>query len=216
MTAWFPSPTVLKRLLYEGLHRFKEPAEPGRLGLDVWPPPETIVTLATDPDMMLEAEYRQHYFVTIAGEDHEPLIQHERQFALPELLLAASKEQPEGSRLMGGLSGGFMRGPMRWLWVRLRRFQRVLLWPDSRERQPNGTWFWEEDQRHELPRLCVWLEKHVPDSSLVGAVLLDLKSLEDCKVVWEVANLVGISTENFYLSDEKASEVYLLHHHDSI
>jgi hypothetical protein len=216
MADWLPSPAVLRRLLYEALHGLKEPAEPDRLASDVWPPPGIIVTVATDADPTLGPEYRQRYFITIADEDYEPLIQHERHFALPELLIAASNEQPEGSRLMGGLSGDFMRGPVRWLWTRLHHFPRILLWPDSQNRQPNGIWFWHDYDRAQAPKLCTWLKNKVPDPSVVGAIVLDLRNLEDCKVLWEVANLVGISTENFYVSDEKAAEVYLLHHDDAI
>jgi hypothetical protein len=50
----------------------------------------------------------------------------------------------------------------------------------------------------------------------MGAILLDLASAKDCAVLWEVANLVGVNCYDFYLSDEKGSEVYLLHHHDCI
>jgi hypothetical protein len=40
--------------------------------------------------------------------------------------------------------------------------------------------------------------------SLAGGVLL------------EAADLVGRSHENFYVSDEAAAEVYLMHHHDKV
>ena len=47
-----------------------------------------------------------------------------------------------------------------------------------------------------------------------GAALLDLSDLGDCQVIWEAANLVGVGSYDFFLSDPAGREVYLLHHHD--
>jgi hypothetical protein len=121
---------------------------------------------------------------------------------LPDPFAAASKDRPAGSC--------FMSGPVRWLLVHLQRFSRLLLWPDSQQRQPNGAWFWNQYELREMPRLCNLLMNKLPDPTLAGAVVLDLGSFEDCTV------LCDLSHHNFYVSDEKATEVYLLHHHDCI
>ena len=50
----------------------------------------------------------------------------------------------------------------------------------------------------------------------MGALVLDLHVDADAAIFWETAALVGRSHENFYVSDEAATEVYLLHHHDKV
>jgi hypothetical protein len=50
----------------------------------------------------------------------------------------------------------------------------------------------------------------------MGALVLDLRRDGDAAVFWEAAGLVGRGHENFYVSDEAAGEVYLLHHHDKV
>jgi hypothetical protein len=178
---------------------------------NIWSPPEEIVTVAVDPDPTLRPIFRDRYFACVMDEEDNPVVQYEPEFAFPGPFAAAAEQEATLSR--------FMTGPIRWLFVRLQRFPRVLLWPyggfgrsglgllGTTEDGESGAW---------LPCLRQWLREATPKPLFVGAVVLDLGEPQGGRVLCEVANFVGENFYDFYVSDLDGSEVYLLHHHEKV
>jgi hypothetical protein len=173
---------------------------------DVWPTPEAIVTVAVDPDETLKPAYRERYFACrLEGADPsggDP----DRSLPLP-----AGLARVVG---VGPARGDFLGGPVLWLAARLQPFPRVLLWPDGEYRDARR--FVRPEALADLPRLRAYLGSTEPAGVPIGALVLDLTRPDDAALFWEVAGLVGRSHENFYVGDEAATEVYLLHHHDKV
>jgi hypothetical protein len=185
--------------------------EPAEAPLDVWPPPETIITIGLDPDGTLKPAYRQRYFACVRNADEEPLFLHASGFALEEPFATAAVNEPGNNY--------FAMGPVHWLLARVRRFERVLLWPKGGLRGDDGLGFLTViggERTDNAPHVARWLARHAAEPARVGAVLLGLSDLDDCQALWEAANLVGVWSYDFFLSDAAAREVYLLHHHDKV
>ena len=170
---------------------------------DVKPRPHTIVTVGLYLDPMLKPEYRERYFTCLleAQDNPVPVLQHDAAFALPEPFRSAAEHLHP--------AGDFMDGPFRWLLHRLLRFRQVLFWPASRG---------NESVRREFIRLGLSGERPTLRDATVapfefGAIVLNLTEAEDCEVLWEVANGVSDSFNDWYVSDPDCKEVYLLHHH---
>ncbi len=100
---------------------------------------------------------------------------------------------------------------------RLVRFPQLLFWPEHRIRASDGfvraDWALEEK---EMPRLRAWLREMGTVPSNAGAILLNTTALDDCKVLWEVAEQVEGGFYNHFLADVQGTEVYALHHHSKV
>jgi hypothetical protein len=111
-------------------------------------------------------------------------------------------------------------GPVRWLLARIRRFERVLLWPKGGLRGVDGCGFLLTtvggERIDQAPHLAQWIKSHAPEPAGVAAIDLGLSEVEDCQVIWEAANLAGVWSYDFFLSDSAGLEVYQLHHHDKV
>ena len=84
----------LHGLLKERGHAFWS-AEPVEAPIDVFPPPETHLTIGLDPDATLKPAYRNHYFACLRDADDEPLLFHAPAFA----------QRERASRCIHSLSG---------------------------------------------------------------------------------------------------------------
>jgi hypothetical protein len=159
----------------------------------------------------LKPAYRERYFACVRHADDEPLLLHASAFALKGPLAITEQRQPGNNY--------FVAGPVRWLLARIRRFERVLLWPRGGFRGDDGLGFLltaTGDRIDQAPHLSRWFECHASEPARVAAVLLSLSDLDDCHALWEAANLVGVWCYDFFLSDAAAREVYFLHHHDKV
>jgi len=207
----FLTRTQLHDLLRDRGHTFWS-AEPEVATIDVWPSPEMIVTVGLDPDGTLKPPYRQRYFPCVRNADEEPLLLHDPGFALAEPFGTAVEREPGKNY--------FAMGPVRWLISQITRFERVLLWPKGGFRGRDGLDFLLTvaggERIDQAPYLAHWFERHAPEPAQVTAVLLHLSAQEDCQALWEAANLVGVWSYDFFLSDAAGREVYLLHHHDKL
>jgi hypothetical protein len=193
------------RLSEQGHSARSHPNSPA-VAADVWPTPDTIVTVAVDPDVTLKPAYRDRYFACLRDAAGFPIAEQEPSLALPDPLARVAA--------LGPMDSDFLAGPVRWLAARRLRVPQVLLWPDGEYRARRG--LVRPEALAELPRLRGNLDRVQTGGGTVGALALDLRRDDDAAVFWEVAGLVGWSHENFYVSDEAAREVYLLHHHDKV
>jgi hypothetical protein len=186
--------------------------KPAEASVDVWPRPETIITVGLDPDGTLKPAYRERYFACVRNADDEPLLRRAAGFALKGPFAAAAAREPGNNY--------FAMGPARWLLARIRRVERVMLWPRGGFRGHDGLGFLLTvaggDRIDQAPHLARWFGRRTSEPAGVGAALLSLSDLDDCQVLWEAANLVGVGSYDFFLSDAAAHEVYLLHHHDKV
>src|SRR5438093_5197688 len=190
----------LHGLLKERGHAFWS-AEPVEVPIDVSPPPETYLSIGLDADATLKPAYRDHYFACLRDADDEPLLFHAPAFAQREPFVAAAQRDPGNN--------SFVMGPVRWLLARVQRFERVLLWPEGGFRGDDGLGFLLTtvggERIDQAPHLARWFQRHAPGRA--GAALLDLSDLGDCQAIWEAANLVGMGSYDFFLSDPAAREV---------
>src|SRR5207253_1058875 len=100
-----------------------EPSWKTVTGFTLFPGPDTIVTLALWPDVLISPRYRQRYFVCEAGPE--------------EVLGVLACPEPHRSRWMElvslqppGYWRDFMGGPGSWLLSRLVRIEQVVAWSD--------------------------------------------------------------------------------------
>lgn len=198
--------TELRRRLASQGHLVRMLGEPTG-GLDPRATPDTIVTVALDADPTLKEAYRERYFVYVRDGDDPFIAKRGSAMEVPESFARIAAESA---------SSDFVAGPVHWLLMRLRRFPRVLLWPDLEYRPPDGDGLVHRGVLDELPELRARLDRVARPAEPVGALILDLASEEDAACLLEVAVRVGWSNENFYVSDESTSEVYELHHHEKL
>lgn len=191
----------LLRAGHDVAHRSNEVA-----GLDVWPSPDTIMTVALDLDPTLRPAYRERYFACLLEFETNPVpvIQFDADFALPGLFETIAVEQPVAER--------FMVGPFRWLLSRLSRH--LLLWPSRSDHGKSA--FASVEVLEFCPELGHWLRAAGLPEADVGAVVLDLADQADCRVLWKVASYVAQACDDIYVSDLQCTEVYRMHHHDKI
>jgi hypothetical protein len=178
---------------------------------NLWPPPDSIVTVGLNLDPFFKKEYRQRYFACLleSPSNKVPVLQYEPIFALPKPFrgLVSTARYPDN----------FVGGPFRWLLRRLLRFRRVLLWPASYG-------YWSVSRRfdwvgasRELPRLEKWLRDAARAPVMIGAIVLNLSQAKDCAVLWEVADSISDGwVDHWYVSDLACKEVYKMHHHDKV
>src|SRR5262249_41665012 len=190
----FVSVGELHRRLSEQGHALRCHPNSPAAAADVWPTPDTIVTVAVDPDETLKLAYRDRYFVCRCDAAGSPVAERDPTLALPDPLAGVAGTGPA--------EPDFLAGPVRWLVGRLWRFPRVLFWPDGEYRAPDG--LVHAAILAELPRLRAHLDRAQTGGPL-GAVVLDLRRDGEAAVFWQAAGLVGRSHENFYVSDEAAS-----------
>jgi len=197
----------LRRRLASQGHSTWSPPNSQTIGLDPLPTPDTIVTVAVDPDGTLKEAYGDRYFTCVRLPDDSLVAEREPALALPD---------PFARVAISSAPNEFAGGPVRWLLTRLVRFSRVLLWPDQQYRPPDGSGLIRPNVLAGLPELRARLDRTPLADEPAGALVLDLNQDDDAACFWEVAVLVGGSHENFYVSNEDTSEVYQLHHHDKV
>jgi hypothetical protein len=208
MATCFLSREELRRRLQQQGHSTWLDVEVQGNTTDILPSPDIIITIALDTDATLRTACRERYYVCAKDECGEPLLYQDARFILPSCFLSASALEPP--------SGDFMLGPMPWLFVRLVQLSKILLWPNDKYRQLDGSWcfqYWEQDQV-QLIQQRFRSAKH--NSSSTGAMILDLEEPVDSHIVWQVANYVARSSRDFFVSDLECREVYVLHHHDQV
>jgi hypothetical protein len=207
----FLARTQLHDLLKCRGHTFSS-AKSDEASIDVCPSPETYITVGLDIDGTLKPAYRERYFACVRNGDDQPLLLHDPTFALAEPFATAAERESRNNY--------FVMGPVRWLLVRIRRFERVWVWPRGGFRNDEELGFLDKvfkgEQITQAPHSVHWFARHAPDPSLLGAALLSLSDLDDCQALWEVANLVGECFYDFFLSDPACQEVYMMHHHDKL
>jgi hypothetical protein len=204
--ATITSADLHERLVHAG-HLAAEAAEqPG--ATDVWWTAETIVTVAMNCDPTLMAPYRRCYFVCMlrSREDRVPVLRDEPAFALPEPFRDFQPE-PAQDRFLGG--------PFRWLLLRLVRSDQILLWPACRDPELGGP-FTNAGLRDRVPALFQGLPADPAELAEIGAVVLDPSHPADCRLLDQVANDVIQDFDDFFVSDPRCLEVYLLHHHGKV
>jgi hypothetical protein len=176
---------------------------------DVWPTPETIVTVAMNLDPTLMPSRRTRYFACLLNSAEEPIpaLRDEPAFALPERFRGDGTEGPGDD--------AFLDGPFRWLVRRITRYGTILLWPGSDEPGTGGA-FAQAGLLEEV--LCLQGILSGPPHGLeeIGAVVLDLGYEPDCRVLRDVAQAVSCSFFDFLVSDPECREVYRLHHHGKV
>jgi hypothetical protein len=201
----------LHRLLKDRGHAFWS-AKPEDAPIDVSPPPDVYLTVGADQDGALKSAYRNEYFACVRGADEIPLVRNAPEFALSGPLAEAAEREPAGN--------DFIDGPARWLFARIRRFDQILFWPGDGFRGTDGLGFpmtTVSGQRiTQLPHLANRLARHIPAPATAGAIVLSQSDVNDCRVLWEAANLVGTDVHNFYPCDLAGHEVYQMHHHDNV
>ena len=178
-------------------------------GTDVWPSPETIVTVGTGCDATLLPAYRHRYFACYLKSEANPVpaLQDEPAFALPAPLQEAAKESPAEDPFLGG--------PFRWLLRRIARFHSLLLWPAWPESDSGGA-FAQDGLLDDAPRLRGKLPTDPPSLEGIGAVILDMTRDSDWRVLREVALRASRSFTDFFVSDLECHEVYRMHHHGKV
>jgi hypothetical protein len=170
-----------RRLQRQG-HSFWAMSPQATDSTDVSPPPDIRVTVAVEPDSILNPEYRNRYFAFRAEYVDEPLLPCDVHFPLPE----AFKMAAEHDLAVGDL----MAGPVRWLLHRLARFLRIIVWPMSTNLTYTADgWLHEifgqvSELRQLHPQAC-------PAGEGAGAILLDQKNPADAQILWSVANYVS-------------------------
>lgn len=207
--AFIPVAELRERLLLGG-HVLDED---GDQNTDVYPPPDVIVTVATNLDPTQAPTHRERYFATLLDRQGDrPRLRLHADFALPEPFPGALTREMIGGRYW---QGNFLLGPFRWAVRRLVRFPRVLLWPEHQIWASEGfvTDPWVLDEMPHLRR-CLRTAGAVPRGA--GAIELDPTDLADCRVLWEVAEQVEAGFYNYFLSDPQLNEVYELHHHSKV
>jgi hypothetical protein len=195
--------------LEERGHRLIEPEEDSVTGFTLRWDPDSIVTVAVEPDGTLRREYRERFFLC----ELEPE-QVFRAVGCPERhqvrWLELVSEQPPG------YWQDFLAGPGSWLLSRLSRFREVVVW--SEKGLPwNGlddpihknwgmvipagaTHFFGETARPQshFPHLISVHDRQFADA-LAACMLFASPGMRDC-----------------YLADAAATEVYLAHHHEKV
>jgi len=211
MVERFLTNTQIHALLRDRGHTFWS-RDPAAAPVDVSPSPEMAITVALEADATLKPAYRQRYFVTVQNEDGEPPLLHDSAFALQEPVATAAALEPTNNY--------FTTGPLRWLLVRIKRFEQVLLWPKGGFHGPDGLGYLVRGpggvRIDPAPHLVRWFERHTREHMQIGAAVLSLSELCDCQVLWEAAHLVGLSCYDFFVSDTAGHEVYQLHHRDKV
>jgi hypothetical protein len=190
-------------------HRVTEPTWPTVTGFTLWPDPDTLITVAVEPDAALYPRYRQRFFLC----DPDP----EQVFRVAG---CPGAHRGRWLELVGRQPAGywqdFMAGPGSWLLSRLARFREVVAWSEK-----GLPWEgldctthrgWEVDIPEEAaplfaatagpesarPRLLAVADRRFPDA-VAACLLFASVALRDC-----------------YLADADAAEVYLAHHHDKV
>jgi hypothetical protein len=176
----------------------------------ILPPADIHITIGANLDPTLKPAHRERYYCCLLFSEEEPFaaIRDDPDFLLPPYFQDAETDQPG--------DGALIEGPFRWLLEQLLQFERVLLWPAARNPSSEPTGFDQPHLLDDLPRLRARLPTDSKALADVGVVVLDLAIAEDCRLLWEVANLVSSSSEDWYVSDADCLEVYLMHHHDKV
>lgn len=182
----------------------------GAAGSDLWPSPDSIVTVALNLDPTLRPPYRQRYFACLLESEANPVpvIQFEADFAVPSPFETIAAGHP--------VAEGFMTGPFRWLLNRLSRCRHLLLWPSGRDHKSGDSAFASAQLLDDCPELGRCLCSAGLSEAEVGAVVLDLAEQTDCRMLWKVASYVAQSFQDFYVASLEGTEVYLMHHHDKV
>jgi hypothetical protein len=203
---YLATPELRQRLYLQG-HSFSETAADATENTDVWAMPDIRVTVAVDPDSALSPEYRNRYFVFRLEYADEPLLPCEKRFPLTAAFKMAAERDPP--------AGDFIAGPVRWLLHRMGRLPRMLLWPNSSSLTYTADgWLPEVFER--VPLLRPLHPKACSTGEAAGAIVLNQEDPADAQVLWSVANHVSHTGDDYFVSDQDAAEVYLLHHHDEV
>jgi hypothetical protein len=198
----------LRHRLAQAGHLACEVGETG-CGTDVWPTPETIVTVSMNLDPTLMLAYRQRYYACFlkSEEDPVPALRDDPFFDPPAPFRAAALDGPADDRFLGG--------PCRWLLRRIARLESVLIWPACQGSDTAGA-FAQVGLLEEVPSLRGKLPANPMGLSEIGAVVLALRQAADCRVLWDIMGGVSRSSFDFFVADPECREVHRLHHHGKV
>lgn len=200
---------VWRERLEAGGHVVQSTEESGHPSFRLWPRPDTIVTVAVEPDVTLKPQYRQRYFLCECNA--------ERVFRLVgcppahwsrwQELLA---QQPEG------YWHDFLAGPGAWTLARLARFPEVTAWAER-----GLDWPGLDNQHHRDWGMSVPARAGplFPPGDSAPAYQPCGFSTADERFPDAVAAcflFASVALRDCYLADAAGSEVYLAHHHDKV
>lgn len=178
-------------------------------GFQLWPSPDSIITVGIEPDGTLRAQYRQRYFV--CAPEPEQLF---RLFGCPEphssRWLEILSRQPEGYWY------DFLAGPGAWTLTRLAQFPGVIAWSERglewSALDSDGHRKWGMD----VPARAApfFSGSRGPEACRPHYFSSDDEQFAD--VVAACCLFASVGTRDCYLADEQGAEVYLAHHHDMV
>ncbi len=227
--ATIPQSILRSQLQGEGHELYADDVD----GTDVGPSANVVVHLDIGADPVVYPEYRNNYFGcywTADGRlnaEFEPTLEFQgvwRELAQRDGLsnlgdsFATSDDEDRSPKKNTDLTA-FLNGPMRWLISRIKRFDRIVLWPSASLRRS----LMQLATGREVPEvdaeefaLGQRMQAAGIDSSFEGALVLDVSQPEDCELVWLLARVVSCGFCNAYLADSSFCDVYELHHHNRI
>jgi hypothetical protein len=201
--------TWRQQLAHRG-HLITAPDQTGVTTFGLCPGPDTIITVAVDPDVTLRTQYRQRYFLCAC----EP----ERVFRL------AGCPEPHRSRWLDllarqpeGYWHDFLAGPGAWTLARLTRFREVIAWSER-----GLDWPGLDDPTHrqwglDVPSAAApFFSAAARGPEVYRPHLFASGDEHFADVVAACFLFASVGTRDCYLADAEGMEVYRAHHHDKV
>lgn len=196
------------RLMSQG-HLVTDPRQPTPTGFTLWPDPDTIVTVAVEPDPTLRRKYRQRFFAC----EPEPE-QVFRVTGCPEphrgcWLELVSRQPP-------GCWRDFLAGPGSWTLSRLARYRAVVFWTEA-----GLEWDDLDNTTYREWGMAVPLGAAPFFAAPEGAAshsprLVPVSDWRFADTVAACFLVASVGWHDCYLADEEGTEVYLAHHHEKV
>jgi hypothetical protein len=190
-------------------HCLRECGRQTGTGFYVWPDPDTIITVAVEPDPVLKPQYRQRFFLC----DVEP----ERVF---RVMGCPEQYRNRWTELLWQQPPAywtdFLAGPGAWLLSRLADLRQVVAWSDQ-----GLAWDGLDCPTHrewgmEVPARAAPFFSPVDGPEACQPRLLAVDDGRFPDAVAACLLFASVGMQDCYLADAGAAEVYLAHHHDQI